>query len=570
MSLTPGAPSTGTPPPGTPIAKVKRKPRISPVWLIPIIAAIIVLYLGYLAMANRGTVITITFKTAEGLSAQQTLIKHKAVALGTVEDVRLSGDLSRVLVRVRVDSQASAILTDHARFWVVRPRLTTGNLSGLETLVSGAYIEFDPGLPGGHEQHTYTGLEEPPGVRTDEPGHTYVLKAKRLGSLGAGAPVFYRDVSVGEVLSYDLGDGKGPVSIRIFVRAPYDNFVRQGSHFWNASGISLAMGPEGIHVEVESIQSVLSGGIAFESPLDQDAAPVSENDASFRLFDSKVEADGTLYSKNVACVTYFQSSVQGLARNSPVVIFGVQVGTVNDVRLVLDPRLGKLVARVTFDIQPERVFKPEEYKGGEQPQAIVRSLVEKGMRVTLDSSNLLTGQKMLSLQYVPKAKPGDVEQEGELLVLPSQGGGLDNVTASLSEVASKLNQIPFDEIGKNVNKTLLAVSQTVGGQDMQNALHSLSETLRDADKFVREADAGLQPALQRLPEIADQLQKAVQRANTALGETGYGQNSDFQRALERVMNQVSDTARTFRLLADFLDRHPEALIRGRSSGGSEK
>jgi len=549
-------------------AVIRRRRRFSLIWLIPIVAASIAVYLVITALANRGPLIVITFKTANGITAQQTQVTHKAVALGTVEVVKLSEDMASVQVHVRMNRQGERVLTDHARFWVVRPRLSTGNISGLETLVSGAYIEVDPGLPGGARKLEFTGLEEPPGKRSDEPGRTYKLKSTRLGSLGPGAPVFYRDVSVGEVLSYDLGDGLGPVTIDIFVREPFDRFVHENSHFWNASGLSVSFGSQGLHVEMESLQALLSGGIAFETP-QHALTPVSASDREFKLYDNKADADSAGFQKNLPLVSYFESSVSGLDRGAAVQVFGIQIGTVTDVHLLIDPVTGKPRARVAFELQPERVFSQNEINGDAGAQAIT-SLIGQGMRAVLESSSFITGQKAISLEFVPDAPAGQVTMEGGAIVLPSQGGGLDNITSSLSDIATKLDHIPFEDIGKNLNGALKSLNETVSGPDVRNALHKLSETLTDVQHLVRNADHGLTPVLQKLPKISQDLQEAVAKANAALGEGGYGGNSDFQRNVNRVLDQVNDAARSIRLLTDFLDRHPEALIRGRTAQASEK
>jgi paraquat-inducible protein B len=544
-------------------AILKRRRRFSFIWLVPIVAGFISIYLAVTYLADRGPLITITFKTANGITAGQTEVKHKAVSLGMVENVHLSDDFKHVLVHVRINREGAKIMTDHARFWVVRPRLSTGNISGLETLLSGAYIEVDPGDPGGTPESHFTGLEDPPGVRSDEPGSIYVLKAARLGSIGPGAPVFYRDVTVGEVLSYDLGNGLGPVAIRVFVRSPFDKFVHDNTHFFNASGISVSLGPEGVHVEMESLQALLSGGIAFETPRFLEDQKQSAADNEFQLFNSKAEADSAGYSRNVPFVTYFTSSVAGLGRGSVVEIFGLQIGTVTDVRLVMDPVTSNVRARVAFNVQPERVRHVDDAHGGRSSAQIAAALVNQGMRAVLESSNFITGQKDISLQYVPNAAPAALGREGDSLVMPSQPGGLDNITTSLSDITTKLDKIPFDEIGQNLSHLLKSVDSTVSGPDVQNALRQLSATLTDVQHLVRHADEGLTPALKRLPQISEDLQHAVHHADALLGDGGYGGNSDFQRNLSRLLDQVSDAARSIRMLADFLDRHPEALIRGR-------
>ena len=551
-------------------ALLKRRRRFSFIWLVPLIAGLISLYLAITYLADQGPLITITFNTANGITAGQTEVKHKAVSLGTVENVHLARDFKSVLVHVRMKAEGSRIMTDHARFWVVRPRLSTGNISGLETLLSGAYIEVDPGDPGGQRKTDFTGLEDPPGVRSDEPGSIYVLKAGRLGSIGPGAPIFYRDVSVGEVLSYDLGDGLGPVAIRVFVRSPFDKFVEDSTHFFNTSGISVNLGPEGVHVEMQSLQALLSGGITFETPkFVRDNKPSTPNH-EFKLYASKADADNAGYIKNIPFVTYFTSSVGGLARGSPVEVFGLQVGTVTEVRLVMDGATNAVRARVAFNLQPERLLSEREVEAHKDEFAVTSSLVKQGLRAVLESSNFITGQKDISLQYVPNASQAALGREGDALLMPSQSGGIDNITASVSDIMTKLDKIPFEEIGQNLSGALASVNRTVSGPDVQNALRKLSETLTDVQHLVRHADQGLTPALQRLPQISADLQNTLHHADALLGEGGYGGNSDFQRNMSRLLDQVNDAARSIRLLADFLDRHPEALIRGRTSEATEK
>jgi paraquat-inducible protein B len=345
--------------------------------------------------------------------------------------------------------------------------------------------------------------------------------------------------------------------------------VHDNTHFWNASGVSVNVGPEGFHVELESIQALLSGGVAFETPAKTPAQESPEN-TPFILYDDKGQADSAGYNENIPVVTYFRSSVSGLVRGSPVEIFGIQIGTVTDVRLVMEPGGQYPRARVAFELQPERVF-PEELLGGTaSAREIVASLVAQGMRAVMESSNFITGQKDISLQFVPNAGTGSLGREGDSLVMPSQSGGLDNITTSLSDIAIKIDAIPFDKIGANLNTTLASLNAVVSGPEVRNALSKLSETLTDAQHLVHNTDKGMQPLLQRLPEISAELQKAVAHVDDALGENGYGGNSDFQRNMMNLLDQVNDAVRSIRLLADFLDRHPEALIRGRTAQATER
>ena len=563
------------PPPGEddadqpPQARVRQRSRFSVIWIIPLVAVGLIVWLGYTSIASRGPLITITFKTANGLTEQQTQVKHKNVGLGTVEEIKLSQDMSHVIVQVRMTRQAARYVTDHARFWVVRPRLSPGNISGLETLVTGAYIEIDPGQPGGERQTKFTGLEDPPGIRSDEPGHTFVLQADALGALGPGSPVFYRDVTVGEVLSYDLTRGQSPIVVNIFVRAPFDSYVRPQTRFWNASGVSLNTGPQGLHLELESLQAVISGGIAFGTAEDAENAPESPNDARFHLYADKSEADAAGFRARIAFVSYFDTAVRGLDRGAGVEIFGIKIGNVTDVKLELDTATGHARVRVAYEIQPERIFGLGDTEQLD-PILVAGKMVALGLRAVLDSSSIITGTKVISLQYVPNATTSPLQLEDKIIVVPSQNGGLDNIMTSLSDITTKLDRIPFADIGRNVSHLVSTVDQTVGSPQVKQAIQSLQQVLDDTSKLVRKADAGATPVLKQLPQLSAELQQTLARARDLLGAGGYGGSSDFQRNAERTLDQVNETVRSVRLLADFLTRHPEALIRGRTGQATEK
>ncbi len=553
--------------PQLPSARLHQHLGFSWIWLLPLAALGLVAYLIYTLASDRGPTISITFGSADGLTAQQTQVKYKAVTLGTVERIELADDLSHVVVKVRMSGKSGDLLTDKTRFWVARPRLGGGLSalqSGLETLVSGAYVAVDPGPPGGTPQTEFKGLETPPSVRSDEPGSVYLLNAAQLGGLSEGAPVFYRDVSVGEVLSAELNDKSNDVSVRIFVHAPYDRHVVRETRFWNSSGFSVNTGAQGLHLELQSLKSLLSGGIAFRNPGSAESHAQSPPETVFELYEDEPKADIGLYSEGVRYVSYFQSSIRGLAKGSAVQMFGKQLGSVTDVDLVKDPRpghQGQLAARVAYVLQAERALDTVD-RGALQGEGM-RSLVQNQLRVVLASSSLLTGQKELSLEFVPGSKPVPLASEGDETVLPSEGQDLNDLTSSLSQIANKVNSIPFEEIGNNANKALASLDRTVGGPELQSAIASLDSTLKEVGQLAREAKTDLGPALARLPRISEKLEQAVNQAEAAFGQSGYGSDSKTQRNLDRMMSQVTDAARSIRLLTDYLNRHPESLVSGR-------
>jgi paraquat-inducible protein B len=521
--------------PSAPRRAALRRRRFSFVWAIPIIAAIIAGYLGYRTIIEQGPLLTLSFDTAEGLAAGQTQVKYKAVALGTVDSIDLSSDNSHVIVKVRMNNVGRRFLTSHARFWVVRPRFTPGDLSGLDTLVSGAFIAVDPGLSGGTYRNSFVGLEEPPGVRSNEPGNTYVLKADSIGSLDTGSPVFYRDVQVGEVLGYDLGNGLGPVTINIFVKAPFDNLVKQQSHFWNASGITANLTGGGFHLEFQSLQAIVSGAVAFDIPPDAQTGPPSADNSVFYLYHSEDDANAAGYQTNIPLVAYFTSSVAGLQVGAPVDVLGIQVGQVTEVRLMVDLPYAGVKVRVAMDLQPERVVHiAGPATQAVDPATILQKMANQGMRAELDTASFVTGQKEIALSIIPGAGPAPLLHEGDALVLPSHSGGLDNAIASLTDISAKLDKIPFEKIGNNLNNLLITTNRTLGGKQMKQTLASLSATLSSAN-------------------------------NTLSGvNQDYGNDSDFQRSLQQLLEEANAALQSIKQLTDYLNRNPQSLLLGRS------
>ena len=540
-----------------------RPARFSLIWVIPIVVVAIAAYLGWQTLSRRGPEITLEFQTADGLTAGQTQVKEKAVALGTVIGIALSNDLKRVEVRVRMNAQAKPFLTSNAQFWVVRPRLSGATVSGLDTLVSGAYIAVDPGSPGGQPQDHFKGLESPPGVRSDEPGRTYTLTTSSIGSISEGAPVFFRDVVVGEVLGYTMPPGgRGLIPVQVFVREPYDHYLRTDTRFWDVSGIRVDLAGGSLHLQVESLQAVLSGGIAFGLPQERRDKQATEapDKAVFKLYESKDDADTAGYHERLQMVSYFKSSVKGLAIGSPVDMFGLQVGNVTDVKLLLNRDTGDAQVRVAMEIQPERVFSDEEMSHGTLTE-VTQALVNNGLRAETDSGNILTGSTVISFSFVPNATPEKITMEGNAIRLPSKSGGINGIMDSLSTVADKIAAMPLVQIGDNLNNLLAHTDGTVNGPELKDSLKQLSSTLQSVQHLATHADQGITPLMQRLPHIADELDQTVAHANTLL--SSYGGNSDFHHSVQQTLDQLNETARSIRLLVDYLSRHPSSLLLGR-------
>jgi paraquat-inducible protein B len=540
-------------------------------WLIPLVAIAIGAWLAWDTLSKEGPTITLSFETAEGLQAGQSQLKFKEIVLGTVQSLDLTADHRRVLVKIATTRQAESLLTDTTIFWVVKPRLFAGNLSGLSTLLSGAYVGMLPGPTAGKPQRVFTGNEDPPVLETNVPGHTFLLKAPRLGSMSVGSPVFFRDLDVGTVLGWDIADMAKSVTIHVFVRAPYDSYVHDETRFWDASGISLKLGGTGIDMQVESLRAVLLGGIAFDTPDEQTHPEISIEGHVFPLFTNRAAADAASYTRQIPLVAYFSGSVQGLGAGSEVTMHGLTIGHVTDVHLGYDPVKKAVVVPVHFEVQPERIvgIGNQVYK---TPAEAVDALVKQGLRATLQSASLITGQQMVALDVIPDAPPASVTMEGANFVLPtSDSSGFSGLMASASDLLTKVSSIPFDQIGKNLDGILQGANGLANGPQLRQSLTDLAAVISRVKSLADHLDSGLSPAAKQLPEIAAELQKTLANANRLVQslDNGYGGNTQFNRDLERLLVQVNEAASSVRALADMLSRDPESLIKGRPTGGAQ-
>jgi paraquat-inducible protein B len=552
-------------------ARTRRSRRVPVIWVIPLLAIAIGVWLAWDTLSREGPTIKVTFDSAEGLQAGQSQLKYRDIVLGTVKSLDLTPDHSHVVATIATTRQAEPLLTSQTVFWVVKPRLFAGNISGLDTLLSGSYVGMLPESGHGTAQRTFIGREDPPIIAATEQGHTFQLKANRLGSISLGSPVFFRDLTVGQVLGWDIGEMARSVTLRVFVRAPYDRYVTDETRFWNASGVSVKLGATGVELQLESLRALLLGGVAFSTPDDKAEAAMTTQDHVFPLFADQQSADAASYSRKIRAVSYFPGSVRGLAAGSDVTMHGLVVGHVTSVRIMYDAARDAIVAPVEYQVEPERIVGV-----GKQVFATMREAVEavlnRGLRAHLETASLITGQQMIALDFEHNAAPAPLTMDGEDFVVPTtEGGGFTGLQASATALLDKVNDIPFKAIGDNLNGILHAGNTMANGQQMQQALTDLSATLVSVKGLMTQLDSDAGPALKQLPQIAASLEKTLATVNKlALSiNSGYGGDTQFNRDLERLLIQTNDAVRSFRALADLLARHPEALVKGRPSGGVE-
>jgi paraquat-inducible protein B len=494
-------------------AVVEARGRPSIVWLIPLIAILVGAYVAYRAVSERGPEITITFKTAGGLEAGKTKLKYKDVEVGVVESVRLSKDLGSVICEARMVNGAEEWLKEKTRFWVVEPRIAGGQVSGLTTLLSGAYIGVDP-VPEGERTREFVGLEEPPIVTAGVSGRYFDLRSTGAGAISVGSPIFFRHIEVGRVVSSELDPSDDYVTTRVFVQAPFDQRVHENTRFWNASGIDVSVSATGVKINTESVVSILIGGIAFDTPEMGTQEVVAADDSVFPLYETREASEARRYSKSVAYLLHFDDSVRGLAVGAPVEFRGIQVGQVTSVTLEFDSVRDRFRIPVMIEIQPERFTTIQDETT--RREAFDR-LVASGLRAQLKSGNLLTGQLLVSFDIFKNAKPAQIAWNGPVPEIPTVPTPLEEITANVAALVDRLSRFPVDQIGKELNTSI---------KELRGTLAEAQRTLASANSMI-------------------------------------GPQSDTREELTRTLQELSDAARSLGLAAEQIQTQPDSLIFGK-------
>lgn len=530
------------------------------VWMIPIIAAFIGGWLAYNTISEMGPTITITFNAGEGLEAGKTKIKYKSVDIGMVDTVEISEDLSQVIVTAKMHKKTESHLTDNTKFWIVRPRVGFGGISGLETLVSGAYIDADP-RPG-ESTGTFMGLDVPPGVTAFDSGSQFRLRAEQLGSCYPGAPVFLRGIKVGRILSHELAPDNQSVFIDFFIQAPHDRFVQNTSRFWQRSGIEASVGADGIDVKIESLVSVIAGGVAFDTPvLAGGTGKPSQQGKVFELFDSFSSIGEARYVRKIPFLLHFDGSVRGLNVGASVELKGIKVGTVTDIAMKLDPKTLNFEVPVAIEINPDRILTPDVLEAidqinADEPYSVGRMLVEDhGLRAQLQTGSLLTGQLFVDLDFYPDLPKMVLKMDSKYPEIPTVPSTLDEFRRTATNVLEELRKLPLDEIAHELLGTLKGAKRLANSPDLTSAVQTFSTTLEDLQKLTYDVN-------QNIETLARSTEKTLAAARAAFEVAD--PNSPTAVNLANTLEELAAAARSIRVLADYLEQHPESLVHGKS------
>src|SRR5260370_16070127 len=443
----------------------RNRMRLSLIWVIPIGATIVGAWVAVTRVLSEGPKITITLNSAEGLEAGKTKIHYNGVDIGTVTTIELSGDHQHVIMHAEMAPKTEAFLVEDTRFWVVRPRISGANITGLGTLISGAYIGVEIGSSK-EDRRDFVALEIQPIVTGETPGRFFILKTGDLGSLDTGTPIYFRRLQVGQVASYALDkDGKN-LSVKVFVQTPYDQYVNRNTRFWQASGIDLSLSASGLAVQTQSLLSILIGGIAFETAATDAVLPPADENSVFTLFANRTQAFNPPPRSPQTYVLIFKDSVRGLSAGAPVEFRGIPIGQVADVRAQIDIKTFEFSVPVTIQLDPTRLgVRVVDTSAGVDLETMRRKLIDAlvahGVRAQLKTGNLLTGAVFVSLDFFPGAPPATVDWSQEPVQLPTIPGQLEATEATFSNIIKKLGKVPFPEIGVDLQKAITQLDETL-------------------------------------------------------------------------------------------------------------
>ena len=530
-------PATSPPEP-----EIVRRRRFPLVWLIPIAASLIGIAMLVQSWRSSGPRVLIEFDSAQGLTAGKTHVSYKDVVVGTVSTVSLSKDRSGVVATVDFTRDARDLLKDDTRFWIVRPQIGAAGVSGIETLLSGVYIALDPGTTGEAQTH-YKAMVDAPMVNRGSAGKRFLLKAADIGSLYVGAPIYFHHLKAGRLVSYQMSPDKS-LDIRIFIDAPYDRFVHPTTRFWNASGVDLSLTAAGLKVETQALATIVAGGIAFDDPPAAEVTPVAAADSTFYLTGDRTSAMADPDGPPLRMRMRFDSPLRGLEIGAPVEFYGVSIGNVVKVAVDFDPPTQKFSLVVDVVTYPHRLGSvldkfPTNNEEEAKVASFIGSMVHAGLRAQARTGNLLTGQLYVALDFVKSPPAATFDASARPIMIPTAGGSVDKLQNDVGDFVAKLDKLPLDSIGKRLDQDVGELGTTLQLLNTKT-LPGLSDTLADSRKVLQGAGGALDP------------------------------DASLQTNLNDLLRELTQSARSIRVLTDTLSAHPESLIRGRRAAPVQK
>lgn len=567
--------------------EVSKGRKFTAIWIIPLTAVVIGAWMVAWTFMTEGPDIRVTFKTAQGLEAGKTVVKFRNVEMGQVQEVTLNEDLQSVTALIKMKREALSLLREDTRFWVVTARIGGGSISGLETILSGAYIQVSPGSSA-DESLDFVALDEPPLTPIDAPGIRLILLSEDASSVTSGDPVLYHGFKVGRVESLDFDPQTKLIRNVIFIDAPYHTLVTSTTRFWDVSGISLSAGAEGVKIDTGSVESILLGGVTFGNPPTLGSGSPVDNNTEFRLFPRYSEVLESPHQHRLYYVVSFKQSVKNLLAGAPVEYRGISIGEVE--RIMMSELVNKgllenedpqgLPIPVLIYIEPARFGLPDTQESVEWMRKIFTKGVTRGMRASLETASLLTGAQIVQFDYYEDAAPAESGEFEDYSTIPAIVTGLGGLESKLARLLDKANELPLDQTFRSVNLvlgeldgTLKSVRSIMEKREVRKIPEEILATSKALHKVLENKDMQALPGdarviLQSLRDLleAEETRQIPAELKGALSAARFQLQGDSVEVyqLGRTLKEVELAARTLREFLDAIEKKPEALIRGKS------
>ncbi len=532
--------------------KIAHRRRISSVWIIPIVALLLAGWLVWKNSIAKGPLVTITFETAEGLAAGKTEIRCRSVKIGEVETVNLNSELNGVEVSVRIEPDAVKLLHQDSQFWVVRPRITAQSVTGVDTLLSGAYIELDPG-ESKKISYSFKGLEVPPVTSSSVPGLRLTLQSKKAGSLTIGAPVYYLGYEVGRVERQTLNIEKNRIHFNIFIKKEYATLVSKNTHFWNSSGISINAGADGFKLQTSSLKALVAGGVSFGLLKGNTKGPLAHDGDTFELFEDKSAAEAATFTPDYQILLFFDQSVRGLQRGAPVEYRGIAFGRVSDIAFKYASP-GDTRVPVLIEVDSKAMSK--KFLSDKLDDELLEDLIRRGLQAKLSTASILTGA--LFVEFEHSKDPAillankKLKHVHNIPVVPTVSSGLAQLESKLDNFLNKLDNLKLNETLNKFGQTSDEATQMLA--DSRKTLELLDKTLKETHSLL--ANPETKNITKNINKTLTELQKSIE---------SIGPNGTVQGDLRRTLDELRAAIRSFDALSKTINEKPNSLLFGRDS-----
>ena len=544
---------TTPPPAATP--EVRRAQRWNIVWVVPLVALLLGGWLLYRSFAAQGPVARVRFDTADGIFAGKTEVRCRSVRVGVVKQVKLADDLKSVLTYLELEPDSEALLRRGTRFWVVKPRLSVSGFSGAETLITGAYIELDPGPPGTEKWTLFRGRETPPATNRSVPGRRLVLTADEAGSLTIGAPVYFRGFEVGRIEGRSLGDDGLKVSYNAFIQEEYSSLVTRNTRFWNTSGIDISAGADGFKLRTPSFQAMVSGGVSFGVTAGEAPGEPAADGMEFPLFRDEDAARKSTFNPTLKFLLLFDQTVRGLTEKAPVEFRGITIGRVAEISFDLVPAVGDPRIPVLIEIDP-CLMRPEAARKLATPDSeFIKEAVSNGLRAALKTGSLITGALYVDLDYYQDDAPAEIGKSGEFTTIPTVSSGFAQLEAKLTAILDKIQALPIDKTMADIAAAADEAKITIA--ESRSTLKEIEATAAAARKTLEDPEFRELPA--DLRKSIAELQKSV---------ASVGPDGAVQGDLLRTLDELRASLRSLKAVTTTIDEKPNSILFGRESSGN--